>query len=221
MSKCVLFDLDETLFDRTQTLRQFLATQFMRFQGVLGDVDCETWLERFVKMDARGATPKRALYPEILKVYGGRLSRADDLIRDYYERSTSRAIAMPGMTELLSELEARRVPVGIITNGETDLQTRTLKALGLIEQVPMILISEAFGEKKPAPEIFHAAARNLSAVPGECLFVGDNPSADVLGAFEAGMQTAWFNPAGGPWPEDLPPNPGVELGHLLDVLPLI
>ena len=221
MSICVLFDLDETLFDRTQTLKRFLATQFMRFEDVLGDVDCETWVERFVVMDARGATSKRALYPEILKLYDGHISKSGDLIRDYYERSTSQAIALAGMDEVLTTLESRGVPVGIVTNGETDLQTRTLEALGLIEQVPMILISETFGQKKPAPEIFHAAARNFGAAPEECLFVGDNPSADILGAFEVGMQTAWFNPAGGPWPKDLPPNPGVELGNLLDVLPLI
>ncbi len=221
MSKCVLFDLDETLCDRTQTLRRFLATQFMRFDGVFGDVDCKTWVERFVTMDARGATSKRALYPEILTLYAGRLSRVDDLIRDYYERSTSQAIAMPGMAELFSELEARHVPVAIVTNGETDLQTRTLKALGLIEQIPTILISETFGEKKPSPEIILAAARNLGAAPEACLFVGDNPSADILGAFEAGMQTAWFNPAGGPWPENLPPNPGAEIGRLLDISLLI
>lgn len=221
MSKCVLFDLDETLFDRTQTLRRFLATQFMRFQGALGDIDRETWVERFVQMDARGSATKRELYPEILKLYDGDLSRANDLIRDYYERSTIQAIAMPGMTDLLSELKTGHVPIGIVTNGETDLQTRTIEALELVACVPMILISETFGQKKPAREIFQAAAANLNVTPSDCLFVGDNPSADILGAVEAGMQTAWFNPSGALWPAELPPKPGAEIEHLQDVLSLI
>jgi putative hydrolase of the HAD superfamily len=221
MSKCVLFDLDETLFDRTQTLRQFLATQFLRFTHALGDVDCETWVERFTRMDARGAKSKRDLYPEILELYNGRTAIADDLIRDYYERSTRQAIAIPGMTALLSEFEAQQVPVGIVTNGETDLQTRTLEALGLKGRIPVILISESFGQKKPAPAIFQSAARRLGAEPAACVFVGDNAEADILGAFKAGMQTAWFNPAGSFWPADLRPNPGAELRHLADLLPLI
>lgn len=221
MSKCVLFDLDETLFDRTQTLRLFLATQFLRFKDLLGEVECGTWVERFVQLDARGAKPKRDLYPEILAFYNGHAAIADDLIRDYYEGSTQMAIAMPGMTELVSELERQKIPVGIVTNGEADLQTRTLQALGLMDRIPVILISETFGQKKPAPAIFQSAARSLGVESATCIFVGDNPEADILGAFKAGMHTAWLNPAGSPWPTDLRPNPGAELRDLTDLLPLI
>ena len=221
MSKCVLFDLDETLFDRTQTLRQFLTTQFVRFQDKLGNTDGQTWVDRFVQMDARGATPKRDLYPAILKTFGGAAAAAVELIDDYYERSARHAITMPGLSEVLSELEARRVRVGVVTNGEAALQTRTLDALGLIARVPVILISETFGQKKPAPAIFTAAARDLGAAPSECIFVGDNPETDILGAFQANMLTAWFNPAGEPWPINLRPNPGPELRQLRDVVRLL
>ncbi|MGI6608927.1 MAG: HAD family hydrolase [Limnochordia bacterium] len=38
----------------------------------------------------------------------------------------------------------------------------------------------------------------------ECLFVGDNPRADVVGAHEAGMKVAWFQAnQSQSWPEEL------------------
>ena len=83
-----------------------------------------------------------------------------------------------------------------------------------------ILISEAEGLRKPDAAIFCRAAERVGARPGECLFVGDNPEADIFGAHAAGMKTAWFNP-GAVWPEGLAVNPGAEIRELARTLTLV
>ena len=97
---------------------------------------------------------------------------------------------------------------------------RNIEALGLEPLVDAILISEAEGLRKPDAAIFFRAAERAGARPEECLFVGDNPEADILGAHGAGMKTAWFN-AGAVWPEGLAVNPGAEIRELAQTLALV
>lgn len=124
------------------------------------------------------------------------------------------------MAETLHSLRSRGISLGIVTNGETAFQTHHIEALGLHELTSAVLISQTEGLRKPEAEIFWRAADRLGVAPGKCLFVGDNPEADILGAAAAGMQTAWFR-CGAKWPEDLPPPPGAIIDALSQVLDLL
>jgi len=51
------------------------------------------------------------------------------------------------------------------------------------------------------------------------VFIGDNPTVDILGAHGAGVQTAWFG-QGAFWPKGIPPMPGVFIDELPSLLEL-
>jgi putative hydrolase of the HAD superfamily len=217
MISAVLFDLDETLLDRTRSLRAFLADQYRRYAGRLGAVSGEIWCGRFIELDARGLVHKSIVYPAILKEFAGDRSAADALLADYREQCCRHARAIPGMLDVLRELRSRGISLALVTNGETEFQQRHIHALGLDHLIDAVLISEAEGLRKPSRALFHRAAERLGVLPAHCLFVGDNPTVDVLGAHAAGMQTAWFGVASD-WPADLPPLPGVVITTLADLL---
>jgi ribonucleotide monophosphatase NagD (HAD superfamily) len=40
---------------------------------------------------------------------------------------------------------------------------------------------------KPSVTLLHEAAESIACLPEECLFIGDNPESDVVGAHAAGM----------------------------------
>lgn len=86
--------------------------------------------------------------------------------------------------------------------------------------VDAVLISQTEGLRKPDPALFKRTAARMRIPVSECLFVGDNPIADVLGAHNAGMRTAWFR-CGLDWPADLPPPPGAVIEELSEVLALV
>lgn len=218
MIKCVLFDLDETLFDRAFTLERFLVIQFAQFLKFLGQTTQREWVAKFIELDARGQKSKRRLYPEILQLFNGDQLASERLITHYFEKSTRDAIAVSGMDELLDSLTAKGVPIGIITNGETELQSRTIEALGLDRRTRMVLISESVGFRKPDRRIFELAAQQMKMDLHECLFVGDNPTADVLGAHRAGMRVLWFNRYHAAWPSERPNMPGHKIHDLRNVL---
>jgi putative hydrolase of the HAD superfamily len=220
MIKAVLFDLDETLFDRTGSLRAFLADQHKRHEA-LAHVDVEDFTDMFLTLDGRGTVPKAEVYPSLL----GHLGQVDDTMAatmadEYFDGFPQFAKMLAGCEALLLYLRQKQLHTGIISNGMTDPQMRTIYALKLDLLVDGILVSEQEGIRKPDPEIFWRAASRLSLKPEDCLFVGDNPVADILGAHGAGMSTIWV-PNGTVWPDDAATNPGLEVASLKAVLKML
>ncbi|MGR4865755.1 HAD family hydrolase [Caulobacter sp. LARHSG274] len=219
MAEAVLFDLDETLLDRTTSLRSFLRDQFFRFNEHLGRADYPIWEERFLKLDARGSQPKSKVYPVLLDEFGGKIAEANRLVADYAENCCKHAQPFEGMTRVLVQLRGTGKRLGIVTNGESAFQSRHLEALDLWRLVDEVLVSEEEGLRKPDPQLFLRGANRLGVPPEQCLFVGDNPRADILGAAAVGMQTAWFR-CGQAWPDNLPRNPGATVDTLYEVVTL-
>jgi putative hydrolase of the HAD superfamily len=192
----VLFDLDETLLNRTASVTAFLGDQYQRFVDDLGAVALDIWRSRFLALDQKGRVPKSVVYPALLKEFGGNAARASALLEDYKQRCCRYAQPFPGMRETLTDLREHGLKLGIVTNGEVAIQTPNINALELPALVDAILISEHEGLRKPDVVLFHRAAERLAVRPEQCLFVGDSPEADIVGAHCAGMITAWFDQKG-------------------------
>jgi putative hydrolase of the HAD superfamily len=217
--RVVLFDLDETLLNRTESLRAFLPGQYERFRGRLGKAEIGPWINRFLALDKGGTVHKSLVYARLLSTFDGDSSATDILLDDYRQNASIHAKAFDGMTDTLSKLRNEGLKLGIVTNGETSVQRRNIQALGLSDLVHLVLISEEEGVRKPDKAIFLRASHRLGVKPKDCLFVGDNPLLDILGAHEAGMYTAWFS-FKQIWPRHLPPRPGASVTTLNAILPL-
>lgn len=200
MISAVLFDLDETLHDRAGSLTSFLCDQHRHWFATR--VDLATFVTEFQTLDAHGSLPKSQLYPRLLAVLGI-VDLDPESLAEAYDCDFSRhARRMEGAGELLAMLRERGMRLGIVSNGRTEFQNRVIDALGFLDAVDVILISEAEQLRKPDPRLFHRAAARLGVAAEHCLFVGDNPHADILGAMAVGMQAVWF-PRGLAWPEGI------------------
>ena len=126
----------------------------------------------------------------------------------------------PEVTSLLTDLNDRQVPWGIVTNGPSGMQRHKCQALGLDQIAPFIIVSEEVGYAKPDPRIFRDAldATGLGR-PERVMFVGDNPRTDIDGARRAGMKTAWVR-RGQQFPADLYP-PDYVIDSVLEIQRLL
>lgn len=88
--------------------------------------------------------------------------------------------------------------MGIITNGPTEHQLKKVKKLGLYDYIDpkCVLVSQATGFQKPEKEIFNLAAEQFDMNPATTLYVGDSYDNDVVGAFNGGWHSMWFNHRG-------------------------
>ena len=220
MKSAVLFDLDETLFNRSASIRCFVEQQFSNRD--LGNfADLQALCDRFMELDARGSIPKITVYRVITEEMG---LRYDDnghaLFNDYEANAWRHAFAFDGMRALLLWLREDGRKTGIVSNGQTHIQLRSLLALSLDRLVDTYLISEAEGCRKPEPEIFERAASRLAINPSACVFVGDSPHADMAGARAVGMRTIWF-PNGLIWPSDFDWHPDATISTLSEIRTVI
>ncbi len=218
--RAVLFDLDETLFNRTESLRLFLKGQGAKYP-TLQSVSLSDLTDHFLLLDQRGRVKKDTVYRKLLEILG----RPDDrlaatLLHDYETNFWRFALPFPEMEGVLSALKQQSVKIAIVTNGQTHIQLRSILALNLDRVADAYLISEQEQVRKPDPVLFHRAATRLNVDIERSVFVGDSPEADIVGAHQTGMKTIWF-PNGTVWPGNLPKVADAEISSLSEIPELI
>ena len=108
-----------------------------------------------------------------------------------------------------------RYPVVAVSNGNADIHR-----IGIGHYFRHSISASDFGIAKPDVRIFHAAAQSVGVAPYEVLHVGDDAALDVVGALNAGMQTAWVNMKGQPWVLESSP-PHVSVSTLAELCALL
>lgn len=207
----VLFDLDDTLFDHAATARAALqasTSQFTFEPAVTLDELYQRYSEQLEEMHPRvmageiaPRTARLLRFRQLLAPYG---VLPDDAAAAFAEmhyghyRRLRRPIA--GAVALLQALKPR-YRIGIVTNNRTEEQVDKLAALGMTPLIDALITSEDVGVTKPDPRIFRVALARLGARPEEAVLVGDNWTADVLGARAAGIRPVWLNRFGAACPD--------------------
>jgi FMN phosphatase YigB (HAD superfamily) len=149
----------------------------------------------------------------------GRLTR---LWRD----RDGRRVPRPDTIPVIIELSKRGYRLGIIANTITETEIPDwLEEAELSQYFDTVILSSIFGRRKPGPEIYWEAACCVGVDPARSVYVGDNPSRDILGTRLAGFagtiilmepDTLKKEPSTG---EEKPELVIHELSELLDVFP--
>ena len=99
--------------------------------------------------------------------------------------------------EILDALDARGIRTGVVSNlcfAKENLMTRLARYLPSHRFDPVAASSELLF-RKPEAFIFNYALRAANLTPADVWFVGDNPTADILGASEVGMRPILYTGA--------------------------
>ncbi|WP_408010602.1 HAD family hydrolase [Pseudalkalibacillus sp. A8] len=195
MIKGLMFDLDGTLLDRTKSLQEFVCKQYDRYIDSLEKVTLQSYMDDFLNYDQNGYKHKKKVYRSIVEKYKLNQEWYDLLLDDYYKEFHNHCLPVDGLDEVISYLQRSSLTIGLITNGETMFQTKTIEALSLEDVFHCILISEKEGIKKPSAEFFLRGLRLLDLQPIETVLVGDHPTNDIHAAKKLGMYTIWVKNA--------------------------
>ncbi|MEV7932960.1 HAD family hydrolase [Curtobacterium sp. NPDC089185] len=202
----VVFDLDGTLFDHAGAS----GTAVRRFFAGLGvdasDAVVAAWgdaerrhFDRWRQGEIDFATQRRTRLADVLPFAG--LSPphdtdvADALFGRYLAEYRSAWRLFDGSVELVEQIRATGLRVGLLTNGTEEQQRDKLAVTGLDRHLDVVCSSEGIGAAKPDPAAFAAVATALGVHVAECLLVGDDPEVDVAGAHAAGMRAVLVEPA--------------------------
>lgn len=126
-----------------------------------------------------------------------------DAAADTFEEAQRRGHpVIRGMRDVLAGVAGRH-PVGLITNGPSDIQRLKLEQSGLSGAFDREVISGELGIGKPDPAVFLGLLDGLGADPAASVMLGDSWERDVLGGLGAGMSAVWIAD-GRPVPEHRP-----------------
>jgi 2-phosphoglycolate phosphatase len=79
----------------------------------------------------------------------------------------------PGFEDVLAQLDAHRIPWGVITNKPRWLTEPLMQQLGLYQRAACVLSGDSLPVRKPDPLPLLTAARQLQIEPARCLYLGD------------------------------------------------
>jgi putative hydrolase of the HAD superfamily len=245
MLKAILFDLDQTLIDWDRVEQPWEEYQYQRilniFEFVKGNLyalrDPDQFFEAYL-MELAGAWQLGGLtlrapsvttiIAETLKACGVPDDRLDmdDVMRVYDWQPPAGERAYPDALDVLPELRAHGLEMGVVTNSAHPMtyRDRELSAIGLLELFPRCRLSAVdVGYLKPHRIIFERALDLLGVQAEESVFVGDNLAADIAGAKNAGLYAVWRT-NGHPQLEDANEDeiiPDGTINTLHDLLPLL
>ena len=193
----VLFDADETLFSfnsylgLTSMLKRygidFTEQDYEAFQAVnkllwvayqnneISAKDIQ--MRRFAKLSAQIGIDQLRLNQELMA------------------EMAKVSLPLAGVLEMLNALHQQGVKMGIITNGFTELQQNRLRNTQTEEFFEIVVVSEQIGVAKPDRQVFDYAFSLMDEQDKtKVLMVGDTLASDILGGYNAGIDTCWFNP---------------------------
>jgi putative hydrolase of the HAD superfamily len=200
--RAVLFDLDDTLFDRNAAQIRVVELIMQRFPHLFQGFDIECVIAAFLESDrlsaedfytgepSDGLREKRS--KSFLQLLGINEDYANAITEMYVRDYPMINIPISGAVTVVKELSTR-FSMGVVSNGLPDVQYRKLDAIGLGGIFSCIVLSEEIGIRKPDPKIFQYTADILQVQPIECLYVGDSHRNDIVGAKTAGMKACWYN----------------------------
>ncbi len=177
------------IFSRYHRINEELWKLFER--GLIDQEQLRT--ERFRRLLAGLPPPLHRLRAPDPEIIGERYIEA------LSEKGYLLAHALPVLRSMSSQ-----VPLLLLSNGIASVQRRRIERAGIGRYFKDILISAEVGLAKPDPAIFALAIAKLPCGIEEILCVGDSPSSDIRGGQAAGLDTCWYAPNGGEYPEEEP-----------------
>lgn len=190
--KAVLFDLDNTLVDfmRFKRLCSEAAIRAMVEAGLeLGEEKAKKVL---FKMYEEYGIEDQKIFERFLKKVHGKVDfrMLASGIAAYRKVKSGSLEPYPKIRETLIGLKTRGLVLGIVSDAPRMQAWLRIAEMSLTEFFDIVIGWEDTGVLKPSKMPFEQAIRKLKLKPGEILFVGDNPSRDILGAKRMGMKTA-------------------------------
>ncbi len=210
----VAFDLDSTLCFYGVTVEGAMAQALARLgqrADLLGDLGLAAaryevlWVEEEEKRAPAGVVRERA-WERLLE---GReiLDRglACALAEEYAAVRMPSIQLFDGVRELLRDLR-RSYDLGLLTNGQPDMQWPKIRSLGIEGLFDAIVVSGEVGVYKPNRGAFDVLLERLGVAATQALYVGDSQENDVAGAKAAGMRVAWVRTDGAGEAEGVAPD---------------
>jgi putative hydrolase of the HAD superfamily len=204
--KDLFFDLDHTIWDFELNSKETLwdlhlkyeleakgINNFDEFYSIYSVHNHKLW-DRYSKGFIKQEELRwKRIYLSLLdyKIADEALSK--EMSVDYLTILPDKKNLFPYTIEILEYLKNKDYTMHLITNGFESVQFKKIKNSNLADYFTEVITSEASNSLKPNKEIFEYALKASNAKLETSIMIGDNESADIQGAINAGMDSIFVN----------------------------
>ncbi|MDG2371517.1 MAG: YjjG family noncanonical pyrimidine nucleotidase [Flavobacteriaceae bacterium] len=200
--KTIFFDLDHTLwdFDRNSSLAfkhifniydfPFSHSEFLKWYVPINHKYWRDYSENKISKEKLRIRSLQKTFNCLNFNY--KAEYINEISNEYIKTLPTKTFLFEGVIDLLEKLKPI-YDLHIISNGFEDVQYKKMKLSGLLPFFDKIITSENANSKKPDSKIFNYALRLTNENPQNCLMIGDNLIADILGAINVGMNAIHYN----------------------------
>ncbi|WP_243317513.1 HAD family hydrolase [Geothrix paludis] len=188
MLKALVFDMDDTLYPECTYVES-------GFRAVAAWLETEASLpaeETLAFIHEVQSGQRGAVFDALLATrpsLAGRFTVAD--LVQVYRNHRPNIRLYPGMERLLDEVKARAMPIGLISDGFLEAQTRKAEALGVARWADPILLTDAWGRDfwKPHQRAFRQMEATFGLNGAAVAYIADNPAKDFIAPNQMGWIT--------------------------------
>jgi YjjG family noncanonical pyrimidine nucleotidase len=204
--KCILFDLDHTLWDYDTNSEEALAELYDQYDlKGKGAHTVETFLKNFREINTGlwDLLDQNKIHKDVIRLerfhrvfQSVGLDNYEMSLRfsaDYLSESPKKKKLLPNAIEALTYLHGK-YPLFIITNGFDEIQGTKMSSSGITRFFKSVVTSERAGSKKPEKKIFDFVLTKYGFRASEAIMIGDNLATDIKGAHNASIDSVFFNP---------------------------
>ncbi|MEP7216246.1 MAG: HAD family hydrolase [Anaerolineaceae bacterium] len=197
--RTILFDLGDTLIrlHPLPELPTLLAPILARQRGIL-PTEAMAMATQLVEQLGRqlaaeskaGVTEEPGLGALIAPLIDAEPEELAEIVRQFGEADVSRFEFPATGLSRIERFKTLGFCLGIVSNTTTspDLLDEYLRGVGLLPLFDCVVYSVAKGQRKPHPELYRLALREIGAEADSTVFVGDRVREDVLGPRAVGMR---------------------------------
>ncbi len=190
--QAVLFDAGDILYRRPDKGSAFKA--FLEELAPVATNEVAAEKEVLTQQAYRGEIDQDEFWEGQLRLLG--IDQPELIARgkQALQEDNNRLVFMEGVQETLMALKARGYLLGIVTDTANPMHVklRWFENGGIGNVWDAIISSKEVGARKPDPQIYEAALKQLGTPPERAVFVGHKVS-ELEGACAVGMQTIAFN----------------------------
>jgi putative hydrolase of the HAD superfamily len=223
--KCVLFDIDDTLYDATLQMNtaRLNAVKAMIEAGL--PVDIETAYEKLENIVMEFGPHYNKHFDRLLERLGIKWNPrviAAGVIA-YRETSAAYLKPYPDTVPVLLKIRESGYLLGAVSEGSSVKQWQKLIQLGVQHLFNSVAISEEIGESEVTIRLFEKILGELNVSPKEAIFVGNKPDSDILSANKLGITTIRMRKGKfrSSEPTDVRMTPQFEVTKLSEILEII
>ncbi|GAF65773.1 putative hydrolase [Bacillus sp. TS-2] len=203
----IFFDIDDTLVDHRFASKAALEDFFNKYRNELNRFQTYKHFEKewfsisekyFYLFLENQISFKQQQRLRILHFFKELEEHEADLLFQFYLSSyENHWVLFDDVLECLKRLKNHNIPLGIISNGDKEQQTKKLIKTNIIHYFSYLGFANEIGYAKPNPQIFEKSIKQATSAKEAHYYVGDDYHTDIQSCEGISITAIWLNRNGG------------------------